>query len=141
MHYYKSKLKSILFSAASLLVPVHTFTPIERPLVSMHKGILMHAAISNPFNDDWRAFRAKLIMDEKNELSPDPSTTTWLYEQPTIERGSLLVHHPRYDRSHYGLTNQRQYLYKSVVLIVELTPRMTVGLVLRSEERRVGKEC
>ena len=130
MHYYQAKLKSILFSAASLLVPVHTFTPIERPLVSMHKGILMHAAISNPFNDDLRAFRAKLIMDEKNELSPDPSTTTWLYEQPTIERGSLLVHHPRYDRSHYGLTNQRQYLYKSVVLIVELTPRMTVGLVL-----------
>jgi putative AlgH/UPF0301 family transcriptional regulator len=47
-----------------------------------------------------------------------------------MERGCLLVHHPPSDHSHYGLTDQRQYLYKSVVLIMELTPRATVGLVL-----------
>ena len=128
--YYQAMLKFILFSTACLIIPVHTFTPIERPSTFIHKSIVMHAAMNDPSNEDWRAFRAKLIMDEKKEDSLDPSATTWLYEQPSIERGSLLIHHPLHDRSHYGLTNQRQYLYKSVVLIVELSPRLTVGLVL-----------
>lgn len=106
-------------------------------------------------DQDWREFRAKLIMqeekddcicraDSKDEPSQfghhDQETVSskvevmqdghlsWLHEQKMLEQGSLLLHTPRpQDVSGLG----RQYLYQSVILILESSPNdETIGIIL-----------
>jgi putative AlgH/UPF0301 family transcriptional regulator len=125
-----------LVLSCSFMAVAHAFISAARPSF-IHHDVAMAGARHKKQSDeesmeDWRAFRARLVKGELTDSSSSTITTTtrWLHEQPVMERGCLLVHHPPSDHSHYGLTDQRQYLYKSVVLIMELTPRATVGLVL-----------
>mmetsp|Transcript_14373 Transcript_14373/g.21212 ORF Transcript_14373/g.21212 Transcript_14373/m.21212 type:complete len:632 (+) Transcript_14373:170-2065(+) len=104
---------------------------------------------------DWRAFRAKLVMQEGkdggacNEESEDKTVlfrrhqqhTTeradeakeegplrWIHEQKFLELGSILLHTPRpQDVSGLG----QQHLYQSVILIIESSPNdETIGIIL-----------
>ena len=78
--------------------------------------------------DDWRAFRAKLINQEKkDDFITSPFEEGWAIEQTLVEPGSVLVHTPT-KADAYGLSNQ--FLYKAVVLIVERSPEETIGLIL-----------
>lgn len=80
---------------------------------------------------DWREFRARLVStydmpQKEKESNPDTSLTSsnndssWMYESgSSIETGSILLHKvdDNSDDSGYGLA--RQYLHKSVILILE----------------------
>ena len=124
----------VVISSILSMIETQAFLPVARPSFG-HHIIEMQTPLRNSHHDeeetcdDWRAFRANLVMGERDG-DHTKATTTWTYEQPVLERGSLLVHHPRSENSHYGLTDQLQFLYRSVVMIVELNPQVTVGLVL-----------
>ena len=80
---------------------------------------------------DWREFRARLVstydmpQNEKDSNQDTASTSSnndssWMYESgSSIETGSILLHKvdDSSDDSGYGLA--RQYLHKSVILILE----------------------
>ncbi len=89
---------------------------------------------------DWREFRARLVstydMPEKDNRDQTKfDDHSWMYETgSTIETGSVLIHKidNDFDDSGYGLA--RQYLHKSVVLILEHdnvgTSMSTKGVIL-----------
>lgn len=98
---------------------------------------------------DWRAFRARLVLQEQEECS-DLSINLlrdnmqekktgipiherqgrWIHEQTILEPGAVLIHTPR-PQDLYGLG--RHCLYKSVVLVLEASPSGITGIILNRQ--------
>lgn len=134
------------------LVSVVAFVPVlvERKAAGAFQrrtSLLESSSSSLPDKDenneveeqDWRAFRAQMVQNERGGNSNDGDHTalcfssSWVFEQPVIEQGSVLIHHPPLPSSSnnyeaYGL--HRQFLHKSIVLVLERTPERVLGLVL-----------
>lgn len=88
-------------------------------------------------NDDWRSFRAKMVLQEHYiTTAKEEQTQQWAYQQPNLEKGAILVQDPfslRADpkKEHYTSSLlDHIHWYKSVVIVLESNARETVGLVL-----------
>ena len=93
--------------------------------------------------EDWRAFRARLVMNEALDnssssssskstpttSSPSEPLSSWTYDTGTfVEQGSIVISRVE---SSLGCHDLRQpYFGKCVILIVEHTPEFTQGIIL-----------
>jgi len=89
--------------------------------------------------EDWRAFRAKLVFQERHgdETSvPDKSgldEDIWAYESgpDMLEQGSIILNDPMIESNQdFGFGLGRQYLHKSVVLVLDHDKTTTTGIIL-----------
>lgn len=88
-------------------------------------------------NDDWRSFRAKLVLQEHGfKTANEEQTQEWAYQQPNLEKGALLVQDPF---SMEAEPQKEQYMskllkhihwYKSVMVVLESDEQETVALTL-----------
>jgi len=99
--------------------------------------------------EDWRAFRAKLVLQEKQQQqqqrssSSSSSTTTdgdgcWAYEAGNvIETGSIILSRAQQD---FGYGIRQQYFHKCVILVLHHHDRnFTKGVILnRPTDLRLG---
>lgn len=88
--------------------------------------------------EDWRAFRARLVMKERGkDCQPEPTEefeaesseestastkrqSSWAYDSgDSIEPGSVILNRPPKPDEDFGYGLGRQYLHKSVILILE----------------------
>jgi putative AlgH/UPF0301 family transcriptional regulator len=139
---------------------VHAFLPSTAPSFALSYYSRRPTTTSSPTelwdsmdDQDWRAFRAKLVMQEQQgeetQGTKQPAITStsdvsegfmatptideqqaqqhWIHEQTILETGSILVHTPR-PQDIYGLG--KQGLYQSVIVIIETNPDQTLGIIL-----------
>ena len=80
-------------------------------------------------DEDWRDFRAKLVMSHRQEGVNKTDTSHWAYESgDAIEVGSLILACPEQD---FGRGLRQQYFHKSVVLVIAHDERsFTKGIIL-----------
>lgn len=92
--------------------------------------------------DDWRDFRAKLVMKYREDNKSDVIQTqdgitsgkagTWAYESgKIIEKGSIILARPPsspISSNYIGLS--QQYFHKSIILVLQADPQFTKGIVL-----------
>eukprot|EP00559_Dactyliosolen_fragilissimus_P006533 CAMPEP_0184861520 /NCGR_PEP_ID=MMETSP0580-20130426/6185_1 /TAXON_ID=1118495 /ORGANISM="Dactyliosolen fragilissimus" /LENGTH=671 /DNA_ID=CAMNT_0027359049 /DNA_START=115 /DNA_END=2130 /DNA_ORIENTATION=- len=75
--------------------------------------------------EDWRAFRAKLVSMEQNKIdvtSTQKVSKTWAYDSGNaIEQGTILVNSlpPGGEGKSFGYGLGRQFLHKAVILVLE----------------------
>jgi len=94
----------------------------------------------NGEDEDWRDFRAKLVLQEKRQQvgddtaskatqeSDSASDTSWAYDSGTvIEKGSVILSRSEQDFG-YGL--RQQYFHKSVILVLHHSEEFTKGVIL-----------
>jgi len=79
-------------------------------------------------NEDWRDFRAKLVLKDKREKMGAANGTEkegWAYQTDLLEQGSLILSTPG---DYWSI--RRQYFGKVVMLIINHDQRGTMGVVL-----------
>jgi len=88
-------------------------------------------------NDDWRSFRAKMVLQEHSiTTAKEEQTQQWAYQQPHLETGTILVQDPfalRVEPKKIQYTSSlldHIHWYKSVVIILESDAQETTGLIL-----------
>jgi len=114
---------------------------------------LLYGQVDEGVDDDWRNFRAKLVMQERNDnrdqddLNTSTSTTSsestagistsnsWAYETDgqTIEKGSIILSRPlpEDDDSNVEAGLFQQYFHKSIILVLEHNDGLfTKGIIL-----------
>lgn len=92
-------------------------------------------------DDDWRDFRAKLVLQYRGDNSSSTTQTknvssgkagTWAYESgKIIEKGSIILARPPCvmpTTSDSGLA--QQYFHKSIILVLQVDPYYTKGIIL-----------
>jgi putative AlgH/UPF0301 family transcriptional regulator len=83
---------------------------------------------SSKADEDWRAFRAKLVMNETASKNSSPSSS-WAYDTGLlVERGSIVISRVESSLGCHDL--QQPYFCKCVVLIVEHEDEFTQGIIL-----------
>eukprot|EP00536_Pseudo-nitzschia_multiseries_P017146 jgi/Psemu1/223926/e_gw1.1400.7.1 len=87
-------------------------------------------------DEDWRAFRAKLVMGEKNTnengddlaSSDSPTSTSWAYDSgDVIEQGAVILGGIEQE---FGFGLRQQYFHKTVILVLDHSPTFTKGIIL-----------
>lgn len=100
----------------------------SNPSFRTRNVIRINSQVGDDTEEDWRNFRAKLVMQYRNdgvkELKKEKSSsssTSWAYESgDTIEKGSIILSRPptaASDDEEGGLI--QQYFHKSIILVVE----------------------
>jgi len=113
------------------------FSPIIQSPLSIHdvrRGSLLRSQIGGENEEDWRNFRAKLVMKYRQEdLSDTTSTITnnnddssssihgngWAYESgQTVEIGSIILSRPPDPIIDGACGLAQQYFHKSIILVL-----------------------
>lgn len=100
----------------------------SNPSFRTRNVIRINSQVGDDTEEDWRNFRAKLVMQYRNdgvneseEEKSSLSSTSWAYESgDTIEKGSIILSRPptaESDDEEGGLI--QQYFHKSIILVVE----------------------
>jgi len=89
-------------------------------------------------NDDWRSFRAKLVLQEHyiETAKTEDQTQQWAYQQPNLEKGAILVQdpfssqlEPKKELYTSSLLDHIHW-YKSVVIVLDSNAHETTGLII-----------
>jgi hypothetical protein len=100
----------------------------SNPSFRTRNVIRICSQVGDDTEEDWRNFRAKLVMQYRNDGAKESekeksssSSTSWAYESgDTIEKGSIILSRPptaESDDEEGGLI--QQYFHKSIILVVE----------------------
>jgi putative AlgH/UPF0301 family transcriptional regulator len=136
-----------ILSVLALLTPSRVHSLVTRTAVSRQDTCTIHhnrrpiyALSASPEDDeddtgseDWRDFRAKLVMGEQVESSTTTATSDpaspWAYDAGgLIEKGSIILSSLEQAFGH-GLN--QQYFHKSVILVLEHQEKVfTKGIIL-----------
>jgi putative transcriptional regulator len=79
-------------------------------------------------DDDWRSFRARLVLENKQGEQGASSSTTWAYDSGLIEPGSIILAKTEPDFCYFGLS--QQYFHKAVLLVTYHSSEFTKGIIL-----------
>ena len=112
--------------------------------VALHLSQKDDSSLPEKPEEDWRAFRAKLVLQEKQQQpqrsSSSSSSTTgdgWAYEAGNvIETGSIILSRAQQD---FGYGIRQQYFHKCVILVLHHDRNFTKGVILnRPTDLRLG---
>jgi putative AlgH/UPF0301 family transcriptional regulator len=93
-----------------------------------------HQVGSTSNTDDWREFRAKLVLNETGKL-----TESWAYNaELTIEKGSIVLGRVESSLGCHDLG--QPYFHKAVVLIIDHDDEFTKGIILNRPSNLILKD-
>lgn len=104
----------------------------SRKICTDNRSSLLHGQVDEGVDDDWRNFRAKLVMQERNDnrdqddlntsIAGISTSSSWAYETDakTIEKGSIILSRPlpEDDENNVEAGLSQQYFHKSIILVL-----------------------
>jgi putative AlgH/UPF0301 family transcriptional regulator len=117
------------------------FAHQRRGTITIKSSSRLHLDSEDLGEDDWRDFRAKLVMQYRGD-NPSSAMQTkqgnsgkagaWAYESgKIIEKGSIILARPpcaMVETADSGLA--QQYFHKSIILVLQVDPQFTKGIIL-----------
>jgi putative AlgH/UPF0301 family transcriptional regulator len=121
-----------VFISVAASIPCCSFSFLTWGISGRRHTFLQGGSTSN--TDDWREFRAKLVLNETGQL-----TESWAYDAGlTIEKGSIVLGRVE---SSLGCHDLRQpYFHKSAILIIDHDDEFTKGIILNRPSNLILKD-
>lgn len=97
------------------------FSPVRNHYSTKRRYETSLPSQSSENEEDWRNFRAKLVMQYRNSDDTTSTLSSWAYESGmNIEKGSIILSRPLQDsvieNKDSGLA--QQYFHKAIILVV-----------------------